>query len=58
MSLVTYTCEDCGGTFESERSDEEAQQEAVEIWGVRGDDPGMALVCDDCFNAIMASLNG
>lgn len=47
----TYTCEQCGGTFEKGWTDEEAQAEAERLWGEGGpDDP--ATVCDDCFNAM------
>jgi DNA-directed RNA polymerase subunit RPC12/RpoP len=46
----TYTCAHCGGTFESGWSDEDANAEALENWGVtdasRRDD--MAEICDDC----------
>ena len=52
-TTTTYTCEDCGGTFEARRPDAEAQAEAVRNFGVRGDEPGMAIVCDDCYREIM-----
>lgn len=51
-----YRCSDCGGTFESERSDEAAHQEALIAFGRRGDAPGMAVVCDECYNDIMKRL--
>ncbi len=54
MTGPGYTCSECGGTFYTGRTDEEAQAEAVRNFGVRGDHPGMAIVCDDCYKAIMA----
>jgi hypothetical protein len=54
----TYTCEQCGGTFEKGRPDEEPQAESVRNFGVRGDAPGMAIVCDDCYQEIMRRMNG
>lgn len=53
---MTFTCSDCGDTFEAGRPDEEAQQEALENFGRRGDAPGMAIVCDDCYKEIMAVI--
>jgi hypothetical protein len=52
----TYTCSDCGGTFETERSDEAAHEEAVRNFGRRGDSGGMALVCDDCYKRILGEI--
>jgi hypothetical protein len=51
-----YTCDECGGEFVSERSQEEAHAECESNWGVRGDAPGMAIVCDDCYKKIMSTL--
>jgi hypothetical protein len=59
--MHTYKCSHCGGVFDSERSDEDAQQESVSNFGVRGDAPreqtpqgqGMAVVCDDCYEKFM-----
>lgn len=48
----SYTCEDCGGTFDKERTDEEAWIESAEIWGYL-DPAEAAVVCDDCFEALM-----
>ncbi len=53
---MTFTCAECGGTFEQGRPDEEAHAEAVRDFGRRGDAPGMAIVCDDCYDAIMARV--
>lgn len=49
----TYICDQCGGTFEDARDDEEAQVEALAMFGKRGDDPDMAIVCHDCYLKIM-----
>jgi hypothetical protein len=57
MKPETFVCEQCGGTFPM-GDDEEAQAESVENFGVRGDAPGMAIVCDDCYNQIMAEIKG
>lgn len=45
----TYTCENCGGTFEKIQSDQEAMEEAVDLFGdlATGD---LAVVCQDCFD--------
>lgn len=56
MSPTEYTCDLCGGVFEKARSDDEAEGEALQVFGVpnASTDPGMAVVCDDCFEIIMA----
>lgn len=48
----TYTCEACGGIFPKGWSDEEANAEALETFGIEADDPEAALVCDDCYMAM------
>ena len=55
-----YLCDGCGGTFQNERPDEEAQAEAVRNFGVRGDSITipMAIVCDDCYTRIMQWASG
>lgn len=53
----SYTCADCGGTFDEGWPDERAQQEALEVFGKRGDAPGMAKVCDDCYREIMSVVD-
>jgi hypothetical protein len=52
----TYTCDDCGGTFEEGWSDEEAHAEAVQNFGTLADGPAMAVVCDDCYRDIMERI--
>lgn len=56
MATRTFVCAECRGTFETEQPDEVAQQEALETFGRRGDAPGMAEVCDDCYRTIMSDL--
>ena len=53
-----FTCAQCGRRFPRLGPDEEAQAEALENFGVRGDAPGMAIVCDDCYREIMARIRG
>jgi hypothetical protein len=52
----TYTCQQCGGTFTSERSQAEANAEAEDLWGTvqASEDASMAEVCEDCYRAFMA----
>jgi hypothetical protein len=49
----TFRCENCGKELEKGWADELAHHEAVRQWGRRGDEPGMAVVCDDCYREIM-----
>jgi len=56
---MTYTCENCGGTFEAVWSDADALMEyqATFTEAERSFDtepPG--TVCDDCYRAIMKSV--
>ena len=50
--MTTYTCAECGGTFDTGRPDAEAHAEARDLWGVDGHAPGMVVVCDDCYREI------
>lgn len=51
---MTFTCEHCGGMFpETPSGDDGAHDEAVRLWGKRGDAGGMAQICDDCFHDFM-----
>lgn len=43
-----YTCAACGGTFESGWSDEEAEADALLLWGNIPPEETM-VICDDCF---------
>lgn len=49
-----YTCERCGGTFLKGWSDDEAEAESEGMFGVKhaSQNPGMAVVCDNCFKAL------
>jgi len=62
MTSHVYTCDHCGGTFTSERSQDEVNQEAKDLYGVNeaSTDPSMAEVCDDCFREFVmwAKQNG
>lgn len=55
---MTYVCDHCGGTFETAWTDEDAQAESVARFGVRGDAPSMAIVCDVCYAAILQWIEG
>lgn len=48
-----YRCESCKGVFEKNKSDDEAMKEAKEQFP-NDDLSDAAVVCDICFNAIMA----
>lgn len=47
MSGDLFTCADCRGTFSKVWSDEEAEAEALVLWGAVPANP--VVVCDDCF---------
>jgi len=51
-----YTCAACGGRFTRESDDAEANEEAARDFGVddASTDPGMEIVCDDCYRAMKA----
>ncbi len=53
-----YQCALCGQTFASERSDGDAEAEALAIWGVPNalQNRGMVVVCDPCFQRMNAEL--
>ena len=44
-----YICEICGNTYKKGWSNEEAEQEANDIWGEIPLEE-KAIICDDCFN--------
>lgn len=44
----TYTCSACHGVFESGWTDEEAQAEALSIFGAQCGP--MSMVCDECWH--------
>lgn len=45
----TFTCANCGRTYDKARSDVDALAEAREDWG----DVELAVVCDDCHREVM-----
>jgi len=54
--MAEYRCAACGGTFEEAWTDEEANAEARDVFGMDHEqDPTMALVCDDCYKAMIAA---
>jgi hypothetical protein len=49
----SYTCGECGGTYEKTRSDEEALAETATLFaGEYASEDDLAMVCDDCWNAM------
>lgn len=54
---MIYTCALCQKTFETDRTDEEALAEfAVEFPGASVKPDDMEIVCDLCFQAMMAAF--
>lgn len=51
-----YECDHCHNVYKKGWSDEEAEKESEELWGVKNAseklDSGMAIICDDCFKKI------
>lgn len=57
VNLNQFKCEMCGGIFDKERSDEETQAEAQELWNIdKLPEEEQAIVCDDCFKIITRGL--
>lgn len=53
----SFTCANCGGTFEKTWSDEEAAAEAAGLLPAEQfEASGTAMVCDDCFKAIIGRV--
>jgi len=52
MKENEYQCAICGGIFKKGRTDEEAEKEAENIWGVKNASTSnrMVVICDGCFN--------
>lgn len=48
---LTYTCECCGETHESDWTDEDALAESAALFGPRSLED-CAIVCDDCFQRL------
>jgi hypothetical protein len=51
-----YTCEHCGGTFVSPRPEDEALEELRSVFG-QSKMEDCVIVCDTCYNKIMAAMN-
>ena len=51
LDPVVYVCAACGGEFVSERSDEEAADEATQVFGVPLED--YDVVCDVCWKSLL-----
>jgi hypothetical protein len=49
-----YECEICHGVFTKIRSDEEAAAEMRETWVPTSGDDDPGVVCDDCFQEVLA----
>jgi DNA-directed RNA polymerase subunit RPC12/RpoP len=57
MDAKTYTCAACGQTFNNGWTDADAEREAKQVFGVSGarHRSDMAVVCDDCYKAMIAA---
>lgn len=49
-----YTCDNCGGSFTKTWSDEKAMAEAEALYPAEDIEEGLGIVCDPCFQVIMA----
>jgi hypothetical protein len=49
MTKIPYTCECCGGTFEGDRSTEDAIAEALPKFPIEDLRHGVAVVCENCY---------
>lgn len=49
---ATFTCDECGGTFPFEWSDEKSREEA-RANGFDPDAADMRFICDDCYKKLM-----
>lgn len=53
-----YTCEWCGQTYESEWSEEEAQEEYENnFFPEEREGVEKAIVCDDCYKKVMGTTD-
>jgi hypothetical protein len=50
---LTFTCSNCGGTFEKMWSDAAALNESRELWGELPPEDA-DVICDPCFRQFMA----
>ena len=49
---MKYKCAECGQTFYGDRSDEDAREEAKDLFGWDPIEGGMEVVCDTCWRAM------
>jgi hypothetical protein len=55
---MSYTCDACGGTFESEWTEAEAAAEySIEFAKEKAAGMDTAVICDDCYEKLMARLS-
>ena len=59
MKTNEYKCAMCGNVYKKSWTDEEAKEEAKEIFGKHPDDwkDEQAVICDDCFKKINPAEN-
>ncbi len=48
--METYTCAQCGNTYETDQSDKDAKTEMIENGWTESE---CDIVCDDCYNKVM-----
>ena len=53
-----FTCDNCGETYTKTWSDEEAMAEAESLYPAEDLEEGTGIVCDPCFQVIMAWAQG
>jgi hypothetical protein len=53
--MSKFTCGVCGGEFEDSWTEEEANAEASELWGIEkaSESSDMTVVCDDCYQMLL-----
>lgn len=54
-----FTCGMCKGSFTKARSEDEANAEAKELFGIEraSENAEAAVVCDDCFRILTGGVN-
>ena len=51
-----FWCDECGMIYNKRLPEDEAQAEALELFGITDvTDPEIALICDDCFKEIFGA---
>lgn len=51
-----FQCDQCGGVFPKVQPDEEALDEALDLWDVEEWAEGAATICEDCFFKLMCDM--